>query len=194
MKEKERAPKKEKPTKRDKEILKKSEAERRENRKSKGITAIITIVVVLLLIGISTVVGLVVKDTPEGGSSDSQINETHNWVWRWKLLENYDNAVKYLSDQGYVQGTDFQAEYDASVAEENDGLIGTIKMTDERGFFEVYYFGKTESVQVEHRNANAYFEKFINKRKKDDSDLKGECHGSICYVYKGDVFDNGVFK
>ncbi len=200
MKEKERAPKKEKPTKREKEILKKSEAERRENRKSKGITAIITIVVVLLLIGISTVVGLVVKDTPDdNNSSDALANETHNWWWRQRLIENYDGTIDYITKQGYVSGTDFFTEYDVNKAEENNGLIGSITMTDERGFFEIYYFGEASSENTEastqaNRNANTYYFNNLKSRIDADSTLNGGCLGSFCYIYRGDIFDKGVFK
>ena len=193
MTKKERAPKKEKPTKRDNEFLRKSDAERRENRKSNAITAIVVIVIVLLLIGISTVVGLVVKDNPSDSSDEFGTNANHTWVWRWNLIDNYDNTVLYLTQQGYISGSDFEAEYDADKAEANNGLIGTIKMTDDRGFFEIYYFGKTET-EKETTNAKAYFDGDLKNRKNSDGTLNVECRGRVCYVYQGDIFDKGVFK
>lgn len=186
MAKKERVPKKEKPTKRDKEILKKSDAERRENRKSNGITAIITIVAVLLLIGISTVVGLAVKDSPSD-SPDEGTGAVHNREWVLDLLGDYDRTVSYLTQQGYALGTDFEAEYDADKAADNNGLIGSIKSDRENGSFEIYYF-------AEGKNAQTYYNKNMANMITADNTLDGRNHGKICFAGKGELFQNLFWK
>lgn len=190
MAKKERAPKKEKPTQREKEIFKKSAAERRENRKSKGITAIVTIVVVLLLIGISTIVGLVVKDTPANSAGGEQ-NDVRNREWVLSVLLNYDSTVSYLTEQGYVAGTDFIAEYDETKAEENDGVVGSIISSGELGSFEIYYFARTSSGAAT-KNAQAYYNKNMAKKVTADSTLDGRNYGTICFAGKGEPF-HGLF-
>lgn len=194
MAKKERAPKKEKPTKREKEILRKSAAERRENRKSNGFNALITVIVVLLLIGVSTVVGLVVKNDGSVDASDAQTSEQNrDRDWVITLLQSYDGTVSYLTQAGYTAGGDFEANYDAAKAETSNGLVGTIKMTDASGYFEIYYFAETPAAAAS-KNAQAHYNQSVANRVTADGNLLGRVHGSICFLGKGDTFENLFLK
>lgn len=193
MAKKERAPKKEKPTKREKEILKRSAAERRENRKSNGLNALITVIVVVLLIGVSTVVGLVVKDKGQDPTDNQTTEQERDRVWLLNLLKDYDGTVAYLTEKGYTAGADFEASYDAAKAETSDGLVGIIKMTDASGYFEIYYFAETTDATAS-KNAQTYYNVNIASRMTADENLNGRNSGINCFLGKGDTFENLFWK